>query len=457
MTPRSAFHRRAALSAIAGAALLLSVPAVLAQGAWPTKPVKIVVPFAPGGTTDILARAMAPELSRAFGQPFIVDNRAGAGGNVGADMVAKSPADGYTLLMGTVGTHGINKALYPKLPYDPQKDFAPITLVAGVPNVMVMNAERAKALGINSVADFIKYAKANPGKLNMASSGNGTSIHLAGELFKSRTGIFMTHIPYRGSGPALLDLVAGNMDVMFDNLPSALPQIKGGKLKAFAVTSAERSAAVPDLPTIAEAGWSEGLRRQFLVRPAGARRHAARHRQPHPAGNRQGAGLPRRQGKAAGPGRHSRRQHAAGIREDDRRGAHQVGGRGQGLRRQGGLNFTAPRFIRPAAFRRAFLRLDAPDHFFARLLAATQHVDQRHCALAQRDALEVGRRFALRGRLLDGGLLFGLFPDDGRFERLDGGRSVGRLDDARRARVLADDFQQPAPAGFEHDHVARDP
>ncbi len=272
MTPRSAFHRRAALSAIAGAALLLSVPAVLAQGAWPTKPVKIVVPFAPGGTTDILARAMAPELSQAFGQQFIVDNRAGAGGNVGADIVAKSPADGYTLLMGTVGTHGINKALYTKLPYDPQKDFAPITLVAGVPNVMVMNAERAKALGINSVADFIKYAKANPGKLSMASSGNGTSIHLAGELFKSRTGIFMTHIPYRGSGPALLDLVAGNTDVMFDNLPSALPQIKGGKLKAFAVTSAERSAAVPDLPTIAEAAGLKGFDASSwfgLLAPAG--------------------------------------------------------------------------------------------------------------------------------------------------------------------------------------------
>ncbi|MDO8370951.1 MAG: tripartite tricarboxylate transporter substrate-binding protein, partial [Polaromonas sp.] len=211
----------------------MSMPAV-AQSAWPTKPVRIVVPFAPGGTTDILARAVAPELTKAFGQPFIVDNRAGAGGNVGADLVAKSPGDGYTLLMGTVGTHGINKSLYSKMPYDPQKDFAPITLVAGVPNVMVMNAEKAAKLGINTVADFVKYAKAHPGQFSMASSGNGTSIHLAGELFKSQTGIFMTHIPYRGSGPALLDLIGGNVDVMFDNLPSAMPQIKGGKLKAFA-------------------------------------------------------------------------------------------------------------------------------------------------------------------------------------------------------------------------------
>jgi tripartite-type tricarboxylate transporter receptor subunit TctC len=226
----------------------------LAQATWPTKPVKIVVPFAPGGTTDILARAMAPELSRAFGQQFIVENRAGAGGNVGADLVAKAPADGYTLLMATVGTHGINKALYDKLPYDPVKDFAPITLVAGVPNVMVMNAEKARANNINTVADFIAYAKRNPGRLNMASSGNGTSIHLSGELFKSMTGIFMTHIPYRGSGPALLDLVGGNMDVMFDNLPSSLPQIKGGKLKALAVTSAQRSGALPDVPTVEQAG-----------------------------------------------------------------------------------------------------------------------------------------------------------------------------------------------------------
>ncbi len=252
--------------------LLALAPAAWAQDAWPNKPVKIVVPFAPGGTTDILARAMAPELSRAFGQPFVVENRGGAGGNVGADIVAKSPADGYTLLMGTVGTHGINKALYAKLPYEPQKDFAPITLVAGVPNVMVMNAEKARALNINNVADFVKYARANPGKLNMASSGNGTSIHLAGELFKSMNGIFMTHIPYRGSGPALLDMVGGNMDVMFDNLPSSMPHIKSGKLKAFAVTSGQRSAALPDTPTVEEAGKLKGFEASSwfgLLAPAG--------------------------------------------------------------------------------------------------------------------------------------------------------------------------------------------
>lgn len=252
------FARRTAIATLATLALTIVV-AAHAQSAWPSKPVRIIVPFAPGGTTDILARAVAPELSRAFGQQFVVENRAGAGGNLGAEVVAKSPGDGYTLLMGTVGTHGINRALYPRLPYDPFKDFAPITLVAGVPNVMVVNTEMARINNINSVKDFISLAKSRPGKLNMASSGNGTSIHLAGELFKSQTGIFMTHIPYRGSGPALMDLAGGQMDVMFDNLPSAMQLIKGGKLKALAVTSAQRSAALPDIPTIEEAAGLKGF------------------------------------------------------------------------------------------------------------------------------------------------------------------------------------------------------
>jgi tripartite-type tricarboxylate transporter receptor subunit TctC len=268
----SSFHARRGLMALA-AALVLAAPTLQAQTAWPTKPVK--------HRRAVRARRNHRHprtCDGALNSPVLLGNRSSSrtGRALAAmsaqKLVAKSPADGYTLLMGTVGTHGINKALYAKLPYDPQKDFAPITLVAGVPNVMVMNAERAKALGINTVADFIKYAKANPGKLSMASSGNGTSIHLAGELFKSRTGIFMTHIPYRGSGPALLDLVGGNTDVMFDNLPSALPQIKAGKLKAFAVTSAERSAAVPDLPTIAEAAGLKGFDASSwfgLLAPAG--------------------------------------------------------------------------------------------------------------------------------------------------------------------------------------------
>jgi tripartite-type tricarboxylate transporter receptor subunit TctC len=229
---------------------------VRAQSTWPSRPLRIVVPFPPAGTTDLMARAMAPELQKAFGQPVVVENKPGAGGNTGSADVAHA-TDGHSLVMGTVGTHAINQSLYPKMPFDPVKDFAPITLVASVPNVLVMNPANAQKYGINSVADLARVAKANPGKLNMCSSGNGTSIHLAGELFKSLTGTYMIHFPYRGSGPALLDLMGGNMDLMFDNLPSALPHIKSGKLKAIAVTSAKRSEALPDLPTIAESGLPE--------------------------------------------------------------------------------------------------------------------------------------------------------------------------------------------------------
>jgi tripartite-type tricarboxylate transporter receptor subunit TctC len=269
---KSRSNRRLLVLACGATLLALTSIGISAQTAWPAKPMRMVVPFAPGGTTDILARAIAPELSRVLGQPFVVDNKAGAGGNVGAEAVAKSAPDGYTLLMGTVGTHGINRALYPKLPYDPYADFAPITLVASVPNVMVVNVDVARTNTINTVQDFVKLAKSRPGKLNMASSGNGTSIHLAGELFKSQTGVFMTHIPYRGSGPALLDLVSGQVDVMFDNLPSAMQLIKSGKLKALAVTSATRSGALPEVPTIEEAAGLKGFEATSwfgLLAPAG--------------------------------------------------------------------------------------------------------------------------------------------------------------------------------------------
>ena len=251
MSTRRHVLASASLLTLLGPASVLSARA---QTGWPNKPVRIVVPFAAGGTTDILARAIAPELQRVFGQPFVVDNKPGAGGNNGSAEVAKSPNDGYTLLMGTVGTHAINPSLYPKMPYDAVKDFAPVTLVAGVPNVVVMNPASAQKYGVNNVADLVRAAKANPGRLNVASSGNGTSIHLAAELFKSLTGTFMLHLPYRGSGPALIDLMAGNVDLMFDNLPSAMPHIKSGRLKALAVTSGQRSKALPDLPTVAEAG-----------------------------------------------------------------------------------------------------------------------------------------------------------------------------------------------------------
>jgi tripartite-type tricarboxylate transporter receptor subunit TctC len=242
------------LLGILTAATAMLSSAVAYSETYPAKPIKIVVPFAAGGTTDLLARAVGNELNKAWGQPVVIDNRPGAGGNIGADMVAKAAPDGYTLLMGTVGTHGINQSLYPKMPFDPIKDFAPVTLVAAVPNVLVLNADFAEQHKINDVKSFLAYAKANPGKLNMASSGNGTSIHLAGELFKTQTNTYMVHIPYRGSSPALLDLVGGRTELMFDNLPSALPHIKSGKLRALGLTSNKPSPALPGVGPISQTG-----------------------------------------------------------------------------------------------------------------------------------------------------------------------------------------------------------
>jgi tripartite-type tricarboxylate transporter receptor subunit TctC len=250
---------RRLLDALAVVALAMAATAPAQAQTWPTKAVRIVVPFPPGGTTDIVARSLGVELQRMWQQPVVIENRTGAGGNIGAEAVARSAADGYTLLMGTVGTHAINQALYAqsgtKMPFDPAKDFVAITLAAGVPNVMVVNSK----LPVNSVTEFIAYAKARPGQLNMASSGNGTSTHLTGELFKTVTGTYMVHFPYRGSAPAVTDLIAGNMNVMFDNLPSALPHIKSGRLKALAVTSRTRSPALPNVPTVEEAAGLKGF------------------------------------------------------------------------------------------------------------------------------------------------------------------------------------------------------
>ena len=240
-----------ALLALLGGALF-ALPAIAAAQtpAYPTKPIRLVVPFPAGGATDIFAREVAKHLTDAWGQSVVVDNRPGAGGNIGSELVAKAAPDGYTLEMGTVGTHAINASLYSKMPYDHVRDFVPVILVAGVPNVLEVNP----ALPVNSVQELIAYAKANPGKLNFASSGSGTSIHLSGELFKVMAGVQMTHVPYKGSAPALQDLIGGQVQLMFDNLPPSLPQIKAGKLRALAVTSAARAPALPDTPTVAEAG-----------------------------------------------------------------------------------------------------------------------------------------------------------------------------------------------------------
>ena len=234
----------------------------MAQGSYPNKPIRLVVPFPAGGATDNIARPLQLELLTSDKWNVLIDNKPGAGGNIGAEVVAKALPDGYTWLMASVGTHGINLPLYTqgggKLPFDPIKDFTPVTLVAELPNVLILNVDFAKRNNINSVNDLIAYARANPGKVNMASSGNGTSIHMAGELFKSMTKTYMVHLPYRGSPPAVTDLMAGNVDIMFDNLPSAINYIKAGRLKALAVTSAKRSPAFPDLPTIAEAAKLPG-------------------------------------------------------------------------------------------------------------------------------------------------------------------------------------------------------
>lgn len=227
------------------------------QSNYPNKPIRLVVPFPAGGATDNIARPLQNELLTTNKWNILIDNKPGAGGNIGAEIVAKSAPDGYTWLMASVGTHGINLPLYTqgsgKLPFDPIKDFTPITLVAELPNVLVLNPDFAAKNSINSVNDLIAYARKNPGKVNMASSGNGTSIHMAGELFKSMTKTYMVHLPYKGSPPAVIDLMAGNVDIMFDNLPSSINFIRAGRLKALAVTSAKRSPAFPDLPTIAEA------------------------------------------------------------------------------------------------------------------------------------------------------------------------------------------------------------
>jgi tripartite-type tricarboxylate transporter receptor subunit TctC len=237
------------------AALLASSHVVLAQT---LAPIRLIVPYPPGGPLDVAARAMAERVRETLG-PVVVENRPGAGGNLGADLAAKAAPDGRTLVMGAVATHAINPWLYARMPYDALKDFTPIVRVAQVPNVLVMNAQRAQELGIQTLADLVAYAKRNPAKLNYGSGGNGSAGHLAGEIFKSHAGLFLVHIPYAGAPPAQMALVSGQVDLNFDNLAGAAANIRSGKLKALAVTTATRSRALPDVPTLAEAGKALGL------------------------------------------------------------------------------------------------------------------------------------------------------------------------------------------------------
>lgn len=244
--PRS---RLRLLAGLPGLLLAFAWPlSVLAQAAaWPTKPIRIVVTFPPGGAPDTLARVLADKWT-ALGQPVTVDNKPGAGGNIGADFVAKAPGDGHTLVIGTVGTHGINPSLYAKMPYDHVKDFTPITFLASTPNLLVVN----KGVPANNVKELVELAKKQP--LSFASSGSGTSIHLSGELFNTLAGVKMQHVPYKGRAQAIPDLLGGRVQLMFDNMPSSLPLVKSGELKGLAVTSAQRSPAAPHIPTIAESG-----------------------------------------------------------------------------------------------------------------------------------------------------------------------------------------------------------
>jgi tripartite-type tricarboxylate transporter receptor subunit TctC len=250
--------RRLALQHLAAAAASAALPSLAVAQTAAARTTRLVVPYPPGGPLDIVARALALAVKDSLGT-VVVENRPGAGGNLGADQVAKAAPDGNTLVMGAVATHAINPWLFSKMPYDPIRDFTPVTLVAQVPNVLVMNAETAQRLGISTVADLVSYAKKNPGKLNYGSGGNGSAGHLAGEMFKAQAGVFMVHIPYAGGNPAQLALLSGQVDLNFDNLAAASANIKSGKLRAIAVTSKNRSTAMPEVPTLAAGGASLGL------------------------------------------------------------------------------------------------------------------------------------------------------------------------------------------------------
>jgi Uncharacterized protein conserved in bacteria len=260
-------QRRKLFLAVAAAALAAGVAAPVQAQEYPTKPIRLIVPFPPGGTTDIVGRLVADKLGAELGQPIVVENRAGAGGSIGSGAIASAAPDGYTLGIATVSTHGINPAIYTNLSFDAIKDFQPITNLAAVPNVMSAHP----SVPAEDMASFIALAKQDPGKITYASAGNGSVSHMMGELFKMASGTDLLHVPYRGVGPALNDTLAGQVNVLFDNLPSSLPHIQAGKLRALAVAAPERVAALPDVPTFAEVGLAEVNDSSWfgLVAPAG--------------------------------------------------------------------------------------------------------------------------------------------------------------------------------------------
>ena len=263
-------NRRRLLGAAAAALLLpFASPHAFAQ-AWPSKPIRYIVPFAAGGTTDILGRMVAAGLSNALGQPVVVENKPGQAGSIGVAELARSAPDGYTVGGGTISSHAINASLYSKLPYDPLKDFAPVTMLATLPNMLIVHP----SLNVSNVQELVALLKANPGKYSFGSAGNGTSQHISGEMFKIATGTQMQHIPYKGSGPMIPDLLAGTIQLSFENITTAYPPVKGGKLKALAVTSGKRSFMATDVPTMQEAGLAgyEISSWQAMFAPAGTPR-----------------------------------------------------------------------------------------------------------------------------------------------------------------------------------------